>query len=77
MSHIAFALAMCRCQTCEYKVGRDCLLADGQSYQQHAIALGNVGTRGIDRDGERQLAVIDTYAPFIQQEFLDLLEQAA
>jgi hypothetical protein len=31
---------------------------------------------GIDRDGECEFAVIDTHAPFIEQQLLDLLQQS-
>ena len=57
------------CQSC----GR-CLVADGQGHQQHAIAIGDIGTYCIDRDWECKFAVIDAHAPFIDQQFLDLLQ---
>src|SRR5712692_1782162 len=77
VSGIAFALAVSRGKSFERQSCRERLLADRQGNRQHAIAVGDVGARGIDRDWERQLAVIDPNAPFIQQEFLDLLEHAA
>src|SRR5258708_7510976 len=74
MASIAFALAVSRGESFERKSCRGRLLADRQGHSQRAIAVGNVGTCGIDRDWECYLAVIDPNAPFIEQEFLDLLE---
>src|SRR5258708_447179 len=77
MPGIAFALTVGRRDAFEHEARRQCLVADRQGYHQHAIAVGDVGARGVDWDWKRQLAVIDPNAPFIQQEFLDLFEHAA
>src|SRR5260370_25261945 len=74
MASVAFMFPVRRsdpfeCQSC----GR-CLVADGQGHHQHAIAIGDVGTYCIDRDWECTFAVIDAHAPFIDQQFLDLLQ---
>jgi hypothetical protein len=71
---IAFALSARGGESFEREARRERLLADRQSHYQHAIAVGDIGTRGIHRDWERELTVIDPNAPFIQQEFLDFLE---
>src|SRR5215469_385093 len=60
----------------EHEACRERLLADRQGHHQHAIAVGDVSARSINRDWEWQLAVIDPNAPFIQQKLLNLLEHS-
>lgn len=52
MADIAFALAVSRGESFERQSCRERLLADRQGHRQHTIAVGNVGTCGIDRDWE-------------------------
>src|SRR5690348_2613588 len=67
---------MCRSNPFERQSCGSCLVADGQRYYQHAIAIGDVGTYCIDREWECEFTVIDAHAPFIDQQFLDLLQHS-
>ncbi|HZO74506.1 MAG TPA: hypothetical protein VFB60_20045 [Ktedonobacteraceae bacterium] len=74
LASVAFVFSVRRrdpfeCQSC----GRR-LVADGQGHYQHAIAIGDVGTYCIDRNWECQFTSIDANAPFIDQQFLNLLQ---
>src|SRR5260370_23036888 len=73
----AFVFAVGRSDPFERQSCVGCLVANEQDHHQHTIAVGDVGTHCIDRDWECEFAVIDANAPFIDQEFLDLLEQGA
>src|SRR6266700_3596039 len=74
MASVAFMFPVRRSDPFECQSCGGCLVADGQGHHQHAIAIGDVGTYCIDRDWECKFAVIDAHAPFIDQQFLDLLQ---
>src|SRR5260370_8036983 len=74
VARVALALPVGRRDPFERQSRRGCLVADGYGHHQHPIAIGDVGAHGIDWDGERELTVIDTDAPLIDQQLLDLLQ---
>src|SRR5229473_6374768 len=76
VASVAFVLPVGRSDPFECQPCGRCLVADGQGYQQHAIAIGDVGTGSIDGNWECKLAVIDAHAPFIEQQLLDPLQQS-
>src|SRR5712692_5825631 len=76
VASVAFVLPVRRSDPFERQPCGRCLVADGQGYQQHAIAIGDVGTHSIDRNWKCKLTVIDANAPFIEQQLLDLLQQS-
>src|SRR5712692_3602716 len=74
VASVAFVLPVGRSDPFECQPCGRCLVADGQGYQQHAIAIGDVGTGSIDGNWECKLTVVDANTPFIDQQFLDLLQ---
>src|SRR5947209_4238173 len=76
MASVAFVFPVRRSDPFECQPCGRCLVADGQGHQQHAIAIGDIGTHCIDRDRECEFALIDAHAPFIDQQFLNLLQHS-
>ena len=73
---MAFALPVGWRASFKRQACRNRLVADRQGHREHAVAVGHVGTRGIDRDRESDLPMIAPNTPFIEQQLLDPLESA-
>src|SRR6266567_3896737 len=73
MPGIAFSLSMSWGYSFERQSSRDNVLANRQSHSHYSIAICDVSRLPIDGSWQFQIAVIDSNAPLIKQEFFDIL----
>lgn len=77
MTSIAFMPPVRGSDPLKCQMGRNGALTDRKGQSQNPIAIGDIGTDCIHWYRESKFTVIAPNTPFIHEEFLDLLEQAA